>query len=330
LPLSLYFVLLIRSRLDPPLDWGDPETFAKLWWMMSGTPYRANLFRDGVLPFMYQWGDILRHGPASQLGWVGAGLAAAGSAVIARRAPAEAAALTLLYLGSTFVAAACAIPDPAAYILPAILALALAAGVGGAWLLAHASRALKAFAAGPAPNPWRLAPPAAAAALIAAGLLSQIAIVGKEADASRDRTGYDYARDAIAALPTGALVISHGDGRTFSLWLGAEVLSPRPDVAILYDNLLEWPWYRGVVERKHPDVILPPNGLPRSFRRGALIMTHLDERPVYVTELEPELALLFTVDPAGPLFRVDRRPPADSGERVRHLVSRLDHASTSD
>jgi hypothetical protein len=325
-PLSLYFVLLIRSRLDPPLDWGDPETLSRLWWTMSGAPYRANLFRNGIAPFLQQWGDILLHAPVNQLGWTAVVLAAAGIGVAVRRAQAEAAALILLYSGSTFVAAAYTIPDPAAYILPAILALALAAGVGGAWLVTHA------FGVATRRSPWRLAPAAAAAALIAAGLSSRIAMVRKEADASRDHAAYDYAREGIAALPAGALVVSHGDGRTFSLWLGAAVLSPRPDVVILYDNLLEWSWYRGAIRRQHPDVILPPNGLPRSFRRGALIMTHLEERPVYVTELEPELAAIFTAEAAGPLFRVARRPDPDAVAELapRPKRSRVHQALASD
>lgn len=303
LPLSLYLVLVIRSRLEPPFDWGNPETIRGLWWSLSGTAYRQNLFREGIVPFLHRWGDALARDPGFQLGAGGAALAVLGFVVAVRRAPREALLLVLLFLVATFVAAAYAIPDPAAYMLPGVLALALASGLGGAWLLERAVATRRALAQAP----WRLAPAAAAFAFVAASLGSRIAIVGREANASRDQTGYQYARDGIESLSSRALVVSHGDGRTFSLWYGAEVLSPRHDVAILYDNLLEWPWYRAFVARKHPDITLPPDGLPRSLRRGALIERHLDERPVYVTELEPELASLFAVEPSGPLFRIVRR-----------------------
>lgn len=304
LPVSLYLVLPIRSRFDPPLDWGNPETLENLWWSVSGTPYRGNLFREGLGPFFERWTHALAASPAAQLGAAGAGLAAAGFIAALRYAPREACALALLYLGTTFVAAAYAIPDPAAYHLPAILALALVAGLGGATLVTVSARLGKRVAL------VRLAPVAAAIAFLAASLAGQVAVVGRQANASCERTGFEYARDGIAALDSGALVVSHGDGRTFSLWYGAEVLAPRPDLAILYDNLLEWAWYRDQVRSRHPDLTLPPDGMPRTMRRAVLIEANLDRRPVYVTELEPELAHLFTADPAGPLFRVERRHPS--------------------
>ena len=42
----------------------------------------------------------------------------------------EALLLAALYVGTTFIAASYAIPDPAAYYLPAVMVTALAAGVG--------------------------------------------------------------------------------------------------------------------------------------------------------------------------------------------------------
>jgi hypothetical protein len=309
LPLSLYLVLLIRSRLDPPFDWGNPETLGNLWWMVSGTPYRGNLFREGLEPFLQRWTHALAAGPVAQLGWTGAGLAASGFIVALRSAPREAVTLALLYLGTTFIAAAYAIPDPAAYYLPAILALALMAGVGSAALVTFAVQARQRLAG----HASSLAPVAAVAALLAASFASRIVTVGREADASHDRTGYDYARDGIEAVESSALVVSHGDGRTFSLWYGAEILSPRTDVAILYDNLLDWPWYRAQVADRHPDLSLPPDGMSRPMRHALLIEAHLDQRPVYVTELQPELAHLFDAEPAGPLFRVTRRPDREPG-----------------
>ena len=85
------------------------------------------------------------------------------------------------------------------------------------------------------------------------------------------------------------------------------MLSPREDVAILYDNLLDWPWYRRYLRRHHPDVAVPPPGLPTALLRAWLIAGNVERRPVYVTELEPELAALFAFEPAGPLLRITGR-----------------------
>lgn len=102
----------------------------------------------------------------------------------------------------------------------------------------------------------------------------------------------------------GALVLAHGDGRTFSLWYGTQVLAPRPDVTVVYDDLLDWPWYRAGVARHDRQLTVPADTLRGPLRRAVVIAAHLDRRPVYVTHLEPEIAHLFAVEPAGPLFRV--------------------------
>jgi hypothetical protein len=305
LPLSLYAVLVLRSRLDPPFDWGNPETLRNLWWSLSGTPYRANLFRDGLDPFLGRWFDALATIAVVQLGGVGAALAALGLAGAWRRQVRVAFALVLLFVVTTFIAAAYAIPDPAAYALPAVLALALAAGIGGAWLLDHAA-AWGRLIARHRPR-FGLAPVAAAASLLIIPLACRIAIVAPRADARSDQSAYLYATQGVESLLPGAVVISHGDGRTFSLWYGAEVLFRRTDVAILYDNLLDWSWYREHVERRHAGLVLPPRQWPSWLKRGALIEGHLDRRPVYVTDLEPELAALYRIEPAGPLYRVVER-----------------------
>ena len=74
----------------------------------------------------------------------------------------------------------------------------------------------------------------------------------------------------------------------------------------------------GLITQVHGPVVviacdrLPP--LRRALRASVddeaclfEVHQHLDERHVYVTELEPELAHLFTAEPAGPLYRVERR-----------------------
>jgi len=296
-PLTLYLTLVIRSRFNPPFDWGDPETWSRLWWTVSGAPFRGHLFRSGLDLFCARLGDALVNGPAAQLGAGGVAFAAAGFLLLVRKARCEAVTLLLLFVGTSAVAAAYAIPDPAAYYLPAVLALALAAGVGAAALVAIAARTAWRGLLAPVPR-------AAAIALVCAALASLAVTSHREALAGRGDEAFSYAREGVAALAPGALVVSRGDGRTFSLWYGAHVLSPRPDVAVLYDNLLDWPWYRRYLRRHHPDLAVPPPGLRTSLLRAWLIEGNRTRRPVYVTELEPELAAMFAVRPAGPLLRI--------------------------
>jgi hypothetical protein len=304
IPITLYLTLLIRSRFNPPFDWGDPETWSRLWWTMSGAPFRWHLLRAGMQPFWDRLRDALLAGPLTQLGVGGFAFAAAGFILLLRRSACEAVTLVLLFVGTSAVAAAYAIPDPAAYYLPAVLALALAAGVGAAAFVAIAASAARRGVLAPVPR-------AAAAALVGAALASLAVTSQREARAGSGDPAFDYAREGVASLAPGALVVSRGDGRTFSLWYGAHVLSPREDVAILYDNLLDWPWYRRYLRRHYPDVAVPPRGLRTSLLRAWLIEGNRTRRPVYVTELEPELAAMFEFEPVGPLYRITGKSRAN-------------------
>jgi hypothetical protein len=210
------------------------------------------------------------------------------------------------------VAAAYGIPDPAAYYLPAVAALALLAGLGAAGLMRGASAI-----AGRVPPALRVVPTAAAAGLLAAALVLQVVQVRPAADARRELAGLEYAALGTAALAPHALVITHGDGRTFSLWYGTLVLDRRPDVVVLYDHLLEWSWYRELVQNRDPSVRLPKGAVSREMLRAVLIVDQLARRPVYLTELEPEIAHLFTVERAGPLYRVTRGPDLTAVEKAR-------------
>jgi hypothetical protein len=292
-PLSLYAVLLLRSKLDPAFDWGDPQVPARLWWMMSGAEYHQNLLREGWPAALGAWSHALRTTPVIQLGWIGTGLAAIGVVAMVRTARPELALLALLYVGSCFVGCAYDIPDPAAYFLPGILALAVLAGVGfgRAWRWCGRMPRVQ----------MRRAVQASACGALAASLF----VLGKEGAAtalqSRDASAFDYALEG-AVLEKGAIVLSRGDGRTFSLWYGNAVLRSRPDVVVVYESLLDWPWYHAHLASSHPDLLIPPRA-PEAMRRYLFIAANLEHHPVYVTEVPPDLSR-FDLAPAGSLFRV--------------------------
>jgi transmembrane protein TMEM260 (protein O-mannosyltransferase) len=294
-PLTLYGVLLLRSRLDPAFDWGDPRVLSRLWWVVSGVPYHQNLLREGWGPVSAAWTHAIRYGPITNLGWGGALLAVMGAGVLARRGRPELVALGLLFLGSSFAACAYDIPDPAAYFLPSVLALAVLAGVGSAGL----GRALAAVR-----RPRvRMAVLASSLGAGAACLAAQGQLSARAAASARDLTAFDYARGGEAVLEKNALVVSRGDGRTFSLWYGTSVLASRPDVAVVYETMLDWPWYRRWLTERYPDLLIPPRA-PEEARRVFMVMENLPRRPVYVTEVSPQMESRFDVSPAGPLYRL--------------------------
>ncbi|HNT34715.1 MAG TPA: DUF2723 domain-containing protein, partial [bacterium] len=44
-PLGLYLYLPLRSRANPPIDWGNPETLANFLWMISGGQFKMFLWK---------------------------------------------------------------------------------------------------------------------------------------------------------------------------------------------------------------------------------------------------------------------------------------------
>jgi hypothetical protein len=261
--------------------------------MMSGAQYHQNLLREGWSVALGAWMHALRTTPVTQLGWIGTGLACIGTITLGKTAWRELLTLVLLYVGSCFVGCAYDIPDPAAYFLPAILALVVIAGVGfgEVWRWCRGVSLTRA----------RVAVHAAVLGVLAASLL----VLGKPgaqtAKEARDASAFDYALAGTDVLEKGAIVLSRGDGRTFSLWYGA-VLNARPDIVVVYESLLDWPWYREHLAARYPDLVIPPRA-PEIMRRYLFIAANLAHHPVYVTEVPPDLAR-FDVAPAGPLYRV--------------------------
>ena len=311
LPLTLYAVLPLRSRHQPVLDWGNPETWEGFRWMVTGAPYHGNLLGGGWEPFVERAGLALTRGPVAQVGWIAVVLAVLGASACLVRARREGLVLVLLWVGATLVAAAYAIPDPGAYYLPALLVVSVLAGGGAAGLL----RGVRVVPRGMP----RTVATAGAVALCVAMLGAQVYRVRPLADATGEVAGYGYA-ESVRHLEPAALVVSHGDGRTFSLWYGTVVLADRGDVAVLYDTLLDWTWYRESVGRAHPQVALSPRRSRGAARRLDLVRRNVGHRPVYVTQLDPGLLDRYTVSRTGPLYRVsprrDRVTEAASSDRT--------------
>lgn len=104
-------------------------------------------------------------------------------------------------------------------------------------------------------------------------------------------------------LPRGALVLSEGDGRTFSLWYN-QILQDRRDVSILYRWLLVFPWYVKNARERDPLLDIPAGGWPSKEIAWNLLTKHIPRRPVYTNTVDPWYASTFVIAPEGRLFRV--------------------------
>jgi hypothetical protein len=125
--------------------------------------------------------------------------------------------------------------------------LAIAAGLGCAWLLSW-SRGRFVFAARQAR--WA---PLLAVLLFAVG----VAAHGRACSQRHNRIFADFVTTAFASLPPNAIVITMGDHLTGSVFYFREVEKLRPDVIHLDRELLGSRWYGQRKRKLHPDLYLP-------------------------------------------------------------------------
>lgn len=309
---TLYAVLLLRSRLDPPLDWGNPETLGQFVAHLTGRQYQNRLFHTELSVVLERVATILgRHLPA-QLGPVAWPLGLLGVVAWARRAGAAVAALLALFALQIAFVANYTIPDPEAFYLPALLAWAGLCAFG----LAAAVEWLRG-----AGRDWRGGAAAWAPALLLAWPLLAAASTWPRVDLHRDDEATRYAREAVSMLPPDALVLSEGDGRTFALWYG-QATQRRFDAAVVYRALLEWPWYIQNLRHHYPGLNVSADSLNVERRATGLLDTALGRRPVFTTFSNRWLARTFMHHPEGPLYVVDGRRRPIASPAGSELVSR--------
>jgi hypothetical protein len=271
----VYAYLPLRSGMDPPLDYADPETWERFWYVVLGQQFQGSF---GGLPTLQDiiagaWDEIVRNlGPLAIL-------VPAGAALGALRHP-RLIALTGLWSGATWLFAL-GYPNASIeryYLVPLLAAslwVALAADLAwDALRMAWGPRAAGRSDGGRSSlSPGRVACAATLGLLLVALLATPLASVPGRydlMDASDETFGRDWLEATLAAVEPGAAVISWWSFST-SLWYGRWVEGRRDDIVIIDDR----------------DV------LDDGFGSAERAIDHfLGERPVYVIRLEQDLAAL--------------------------------------
>lgn len=241
--LAVYAYLPIAASRDPLLNWGDPDSAARLFRHVSGWIYQANLsgggarFGDQVAEFMRIAGR--QYGPW----WLpaGLGLVAAGIVRLFRRDRTLLWSLALVAGCATAYALAYDIAeDTEAYYLPVFMVFALTAGAGAAEMLDLSRRLGRPY----------LAP-------IAVGLVVAVALAGNLPYSNRrgDVVARDYVRNALSTIESGGMLLTE-DWQLYSPMLYTlEVQGERPDVVAIDVNLLRRSWYVESIRKRYPDLV---------------------------------------------------------------------------
>lgn len=305
--LLAYAYLPLRSRANPALDWGNPESFSNLLDVILRSDFWERRWYEGPLDLLTAGGDYL-FSFGSEVTWIGVALAGIGLTTtwragrIATRssvAPSSSSGLrtawlvlfaALIMLGNFLAVALHGSRSDIfiwhRYYLPSYAMLALLVGVGSHAL---ASRL-----------PSKLS---SALLLIPAFLLT----TGfRDHDRSHYRIAEEFSRALLHDLPPGARLIANDDNILFVLMYLHFVEGTRPDV----DLILE-----GVGEANLPPVRFNPD-------RDPLFLTHFPAWRVEGLEAVP----------AGLVFRTARTGHAVTPPTLGrpHLTGELDPAVPKD
>jgi hypothetical protein len=315
LGLSVYLYLPVRAAQGPALSWGNPITWERFLWHLSGKQFRVWLFSSTEAT-----GRQLRYFFESlpgEFAYVGLVLALVGCVVLYRFH-------RRLWIWSLLLFATCVlyainydIHDIDSYFLLAYIVVALWAGLGlwwtGWWLV----------------RGWQWQRSVVMVMLCVTGFIPLVVHYSR-IDQHATHDVEDYTRNMFASFDQNALVLSY----QWDYWVSASqyyqlVRGVRPDVTVIDKELLRRSWYLSQLGRNSPRVIGPAqrevdaflvelskfeHDLPYnpSVIEGryvamiqAFIRTSVAGRPVYVTpEIEPEFTAGYQRVPQGLAFRL--------------------------
>ena len=295
LGLSLYLYLPAAAMGAPPVNWGDPRTPQRFWWLVSGQIYRNLIFGTGAR-------DLLGRAAAwaseasSQFGggpW-GALTALAGLFWLDRYDHAWWRATVLVGLAYSLYAIGYSTRDSYVYLIPVwtVAALWLAAGLAwGAEAVAKAQLPRRA-----------LLFLCVALLLLTIGLpVLSLARHWERMDLHSDREAQDWVAGALAGAAPGGVILTAGDRTTFALWYALYGLKLRPDLTPVNINLYSYPWYQRALVNYHPilanyaqDGVLPPleQLVTEVGRKRSLYRTEPMELDVAIVAERPAGALV--------------------------------------
>ncbi len=301
LPLLIYLYLPIRSGMDPPLDWGNPETLDSFLWVVTGQQFKTLMF--SLLPYMMLH-QVMRYmslqGEFGFLGTLASGLGVCGMLLSRWYRVLILLGYSLLLMTSAyFFLSSYYIWDPEGYLLPSIWAASIWAGWSIVLLVS-------------VPKKWIVSGRFAGILLLIVMPVWSLVANWAEADLSMNHDAINYGTEAFECFEPDAIVFEVRYERAFTLWYYREVeyAKNRDDVAVIYVEHATFNWGLDLLRRKYPDLVLPDN----PFERGetvdadtiAWITRHnIASRPIYsgaiVNQLQDEG---YRFEAVGTLFRV--------------------------
>ena len=125
-----------------------------------------------------------------------------------------------------------------------------------------------------------------------------------------DREAFEFAEAVLDTVPSGAIVISDGEDRTFALWYMVFVERPESGVVPIAGRLLQFDWYWRDLNERYPGRL--PGEFPADASQAVQrIVDGADrESGVYLTYSHPSLNRdIDLIAVAGGIYRVHPKGP---------------------
>lgn len=223
----------LRAKNSPPVNWGNPVTLENLWWLVSGGLYATYPFElspaDIFLRLRAVGGLLLE-----QFTLLGVLLGIYG---LFSRLPRR----ILLASLWMFIAFACfaifyGSYDSQVYLMPTYLIFSI-------WL----AYGIQDIVENIPPKLGQLT-----ITLVVLGLMARIPLTIPSVDASHDQRAEQFGTQFIATTPQQAIIFASNDEPVFALWYFHYALGKRPDVIIIAEELIPYPWYAETLAKTYP------------------------------------------------------------------------------
>ncbi|MBI5118322.1 DUF2723 domain-containing protein [Candidatus Poribacteria bacterium] len=243
LGLSVYVYLPLRSRFNPAVDWGNPETLENFLWVVTAKQYSSDILRVPTLIALKAGAHSMATTLLSNLTILGCGFSLVGAIKLWKTRK------SVLIYGVTIILILFFISLNSAfifaYLAPAILMLAIWAGVGIA--------SLSSSTGGVRSRTLSLLARCVAVLLVAILLFLHFR--------ENNKRHYTYAKDYgvsfLSSLPDNAILITGTADPLFISWYLQYCENYRTDIKVITRNALVRPGYLEQIHRQHPELSMP-------------------------------------------------------------------------
>ena len=240
--LSIYLLLPVRALSGSAINWGNPLTPGRFWWLVSGQLYRdyyLNMTIGEVFIRLQAAATLL----LEQFGYIGMLLGFIGLVysftasrlyVLTAWTAAVSTIFALLYgAGDSYV-----------YLIPVCASFAIWISLGLTGLIRNLARIRPRLA-------WILYP------LFLVYFFVMAVPTFPMVDASHDLQAEEFGKRVLETAPEAAVLFVEGDRAVFAMWYFHFALHKRPDLAVLATDLLHFDWYQESLRKAYPALVLP-------------------------------------------------------------------------